>query len=349
MLPVQPNVNDREKISEIVHDILNEISLEALSLAKGLNNRINKCVPFKYHHIASILNETLEININPSVLENLLNFISEKKLADDYIKFFHDFNVELILSAYSLNKSLLHIYVELCAPILLVPFCDRCPNCNRKFELLNMKWRTTNIFKHDGTSKKGTMLSFKCDSKECHIIVFSNHYRTEEACVANFPSFNNNLFYYYDGDSACQRTMFDQFALLLSRGRTTFYGFTDTMNSMPGQRCSYMDRRKFEFAFLTYEWIKYSLFIGKQHVFLPKFSRGSNEKSFDQQFKRIMENSSNEYTRFWSKIVLEQRKCLIVDGTWKLRRAICSNKSVYRYSHAYDLIETGCPNTRMLV
>jgi hypothetical protein len=117
---------------------------------------------------------------------------------------------------------------------------------------------------------------------------------------------------------------------------------------MPGHKCGYMDRRKFEFDFLTYEWIKYSLFIGNQHVFLPKFSRGSNEKSFDQQFKIIMENSSNEFTRFWSKIVLKQTKCLIVDSTWKLRRAICSNKSVYRHGHAFDLIETGCPNTRML-
>jgi hypothetical protein len=121
------------------------------------------------------------------------------------------------------------------------------------------------------------------------------------------------------------------------------------MNSMLGHKCSYMDRRKFEFDFLTYEWIKYSLFIGYQHVFLPKFSRGSKEKSFDHQFKRIMKNSSDEFTRFWSKIVLEQTKCLIVDGTWKLRRAICSNKSVCRYGYAFDLIETGCPNTRMLI
>ena len=118
---------------------------------------------------------------------------------------------------------------------------------------------------------------------------------------------------------------------------------------MPGHTCSNMDRRKFEIDFLTYEWIKYSLFIGNQHVFLPKFARGSNEKSFDQQFKKIMENSSNEYTRFWSKFVLAQTKCLIVDGTWKLRRAICSNKLVCRYGHAFDLIETGCPNTRMLI
>ena len=78
-----------------------------------------------------------------------------------------------------------------------------------------MKWKTINIFKHDGTSQKGTILSYECKSKECHITVFPNHYRTEEACVANILSFNNGLFYYYGGDSACERTMLDQLALLL--------------------------------------------------------------------------------------------------------------------------------------
>ena len=99
---------------------------------------------------------------------------------------------------------------------------------------------------------------------------------------------------------------------------------------MPGNRCSRMDRRKFETDLLTYEWIKYSLFISKQYVFIPRFS-------------------STAFTRFWSKIVINETKCLIVDGTWKLRRAICSNKLVYRCGLAFDLIETGCPNSRMLI
>jgi hypothetical protein len=134
-----------------------------------------------------------------------------------------------------------------------------------------------------------------------------------------------------------------------SRAQATFFGFADVVNSMPGDKCNSIDRRKFQIDFLTYEWTKYSLFIGNQHVFLPKFSRGSNERSFDQQFKRIIENSANEFTRFWSKIVLHETKCLIVDGTWKLRRAICCNKSVYRHGLAFELIETGCPYTRMLI
>lgn len=88
-------------------------------------------------------------------------------------------------------------------------------SCDKKFRSVNMKWKVINIFKHDGTSQKGTVLSYECNSKECCITVFPNHYRTQEACVANFLSFNNNLFYYYGGESACERIMLDQFALLL--------------------------------------------------------------------------------------------------------------------------------------
>ncbi len=117
---------------------------------------------------------------------------------------------------------------------------------------------------------------------------------------------------------------------------------------MPTNRSSLMDRRKFEIDFLSYEWVKYSLFLGKTYAFTPRFSRGMKEKSFDQQFKKIMKQSSDEFTRFWSKMVISETKCLIVDGTWKLRRAICANKSVYRDALAFDLIETGCPNSRML-
>jgi hypothetical protein len=117
---------------------------------------------------------------------------------------------------------------------------------------------------------------------------------------------------------------------------------------MPADCCSVLDRRKFETDFISYEWIKYSLFLGKKYAFIPRFSRTSNENSFDQQFKNIIKNSSNEFTRFWSKLVISKTKCLIVDGTWKLRRAICSNKSIHRTGLAFDLIETGCPNTREL-
>jgi hypothetical protein len=133
MLPTTSKINEIEQTHEIVHDILNEISLEALSLANDLNNRINKYVPFKYHHISVMLNETLGTNINPSTLENLLNFISSRKLTDNYVKFYHDLNVELILSSYSLNKSLSNKYAELCSPILLVPFCDVCPKYHLVF------------------------------------------------------------------------------------------------------------------------------------------------------------------------------------------------------------------------
>ena len=128
----QPNGNNKERMCEIIRGILNEIPLEALSLANDLNNRINKCVPFKYYHITAILHETFQINVTPSLIETLLNFISGTKLTDDYVKFFHELNVELILSSYSLNKSLSNKYAELCSPILLVPFCDCCP----KYELL---------------------------------------------------------------------------------------------------------------------------------------------------------------------------------------------------------------------
>ncbi len=117
---------------------------------------------------------------------------------------------------------------------------------------------------------------------------------------------------------------------------------------MPVDQCNRIDRRKFEIDFLSYEWIKYSLFLGKKYAFTPRFSRGQNETSFDKQFENILRNSSDQFTRFWSKMVIQDTNCLIVDGTWKLRRAICSNKSIYRNGLAFDLIETGCPNTRML-
>ena len=112
---------------EIVRGILNEISLEALSLAHDLDGLINQCVPFKYQHISTILQDTLKINVNPSTLENILNLISSKTLTTDHINFFHDLNVEALLSSYSINKSLSNKYVELCSPILLVPFRNSCP------------------------------------------------------------------------------------------------------------------------------------------------------------------------------------------------------------------------------
>ena len=116
---------------------------------------------------------------------------------------------------------------------------------------------------------------------------------------------------------------------------------------MPTVKSAQMERRKFEMDFLCYEWIKFCLFIGKSHAFVPRFSRGLDRNSFDEQFKRILEYSSDHFTRFWSKMTLPHTKCLIVDGCWKLRRAICANKSVYRNTLVFDRIQTGCPNTRM--
>ncbi|UJR24355.1 hypothetical protein I4U23_005732 [Adineta vaga] len=346
MLPITTKSAIEDNISEVFYEITKEISLEGLSLAHELDAKIQECVPFKYHHIATMLKQSIGITVAPSTLQNILFITSSKNQDIGCFKFFHQVNIELLLSSYSLHKSYENKYSELCSCILLSPYRDTCPNCNRRFELPNMKWKKINVFLHNGTSKKGTVLSYRCNSGKCIIDVFPNFYRTDEVCISDMESFSNSLYYYYGGESAYEKSLLNQFGLLLSVSRTSFFGFSKVNNLMPGDQCDgQLDRRKFEIDFLVYEWVKFSLFIGKQYVFTPRFSRGLDNKSFDKQFKIIIQNSYDEFTRFWSKMVFSNTKCLIVDGTWKLRRAICSNKSVSQHSLAFGSIESSCPNT----
>ncbi len=87
-------------------------------------------------------------------------------------------------------------------------------SCNKEFQLCHLTSNQINIFRHNGTSEKGSVLSYRCNSRECRIQVFPNHYRTDEACISNSQSFHNTSFYYYGGDSAYEKGMLNQFALL---------------------------------------------------------------------------------------------------------------------------------------
>ncbi len=78
-----------------------------------------------------------------------------------------------------------------------------------------MKWKRINIFQHDGSCEKGTMISYNCNSDSCRITVFRNHYRTDEACISNPMSFQNTSYFYYGGYRGYEKTMLNQFGLLL--------------------------------------------------------------------------------------------------------------------------------------
>ena len=107
---------------------------------------------------------------------------------------------------------------------------------------------------------------------------------------------------------------------LCSCSHTSFIGFAHAYNLMNVHPSIPLDRRRFEVDFLTYEWIRYCLFIGQEYAFTPRFSRSSSPNSFDQQFEKIIADASSTFTRFWSHVALSDTKCLVVDGTWKLRR-----------------------------
>jgi hypothetical protein len=119
--------SDNEQIHHIIHDVTSILSFEALSLAHDLDGAIHQCVPFKYQHIATILNDTYKITVPPSKLQNILYLVSQNNIAVDRLKIFHEVNIELLLTSYSLNKSVEHKYAELCSPLLLPPFRDTCP------------------------------------------------------------------------------------------------------------------------------------------------------------------------------------------------------------------------------
>ncbi len=78
-----------------------------------------------------------------------------------------------------------------------------------------MKWKMINVFLHDGTSEKGTVLSYRCNSNQCTIDVFPNFYRTDEVCISDMESFRNTSFYYYGGNSAYEKSLLNQLGLLL--------------------------------------------------------------------------------------------------------------------------------------
>ncbi len=127
MLPAESKSTSNEKTYQIIHEITQVISLEALSLAHDLDAMIHRCVPFKYHHIATLLNQTLNTNIQPSTLQNMLYLISSNNVTIGHLKFFHEVNIQLLLSSYSLNKSFENKYADLCSPILLPPYRESCP------------------------------------------------------------------------------------------------------------------------------------------------------------------------------------------------------------------------------
>ena len=88
-------------------------------------------------------------------------------------------------------------------------------SCKKKFQPSHMNSKRINIFRHDGSSIKGTMVSYSCNSSSCRITVFPNHYRTHEACISNRLAFENTSYFYYGGDCAYQKSMLNQFGLLL--------------------------------------------------------------------------------------------------------------------------------------
>lgn len=55
MQSFEPKSTNTEQIEKIIHDITNVMSLEAVSLARDLAAVIHDCVPYKYHHIATML------------------------------------------------------------------------------------------------------------------------------------------------------------------------------------------------------------------------------------------------------------------------------------------------------
>lgn len=113
-----------------------------------------------------------------------------------------------------------------------------------------------------------------------------------------------------------------------------------------------LERRFLEHVSLVYSMIQFELFMGNDHVFVPRHLSLQLDDFLDLHFDRWYK----EFVTFWathSSLKLCKTKCtnaIIIDGHMKLKRRLCYNQNLplvppRPFELVFDTIIVGCPES----